>query len=233
MGTYINNADIEACAHELQVSIWKQRGTLCPMGIVDPVDMLDPEFAACVLGVSYEVHDSLGNRFNGNGVRVEIAGLIDRQAGKIAVSSRFHPDVVRFTGAHEIGHWLLHGDKVMHKDLPVKGLTVGRYVRPQLEREADHFAAFLLMPRKLVTARLEMYFSTRSPIVFDEGTAFALRPDDPESLLSPDDGSFERALAIASCESYRGKHFHSLAKQFHVSVPTMAIQLSECGLIQA
>ena len=215
------------------MSIWKQRGTLRPMGVVDPVDMLDPEFAASVLGVSYEEHNSLGNRFNKNGASVEIAGLIDRQAGKIAVSSRFHPDVVRFTGAHEIGHWLLHDDKVMHKDLPVKGLATGRYIRPQFEREADHFAAFLLMPRKLVTARLEMYFSTRSPIIFDENTAFALRPDDPESLLRPDNGSLDRALVIASCESYRGKRFHSLAKQFHVSVTTMAIQLNEFGLIQA
>ena len=42
-----------------------------------------------------------------------------------------------FTIAHEIGHW------VLHKDL------IGQH-SPQMEREADKFATYLLMPEKIV-----------------------------------------------------------------------------------
>ncbi|MBD3879293.1 MAG: ImmA/IrrE family metallo-endopeptidase [Quinella sp. 1Q5] len=42
-----------------------------------------------------------------------------------------------FTIAHELGHW------VLHKDL------IGEHT-PQMEREADKFATYLLMPEKMI-----------------------------------------------------------------------------------
>jgi len=145
---------------------------------------------------------------------------------------RFPQETIRFTGAHEIGHWLLHPKEVMHRDRPVKGLVVEASSRPAQEKEADYFAACFLMPRRLVTKALESTFSVRSPFIFDDTASFHLRPDDLESLLRPDDGAWDRAVSLASAESYSGRHFHSLAKQFRVSVSTMAIRLKELELIR-
>jgi Zn-dependent peptidase ImmA (M78 family) len=227
----MNKLEIECKAQELQVHIWQQRRRLWPEGIPCPVDMLDPEIAANVLGVNFEYHEELG-RFGFHGTRFEIAGLLDRQACKIAVSRKFSPETIRFTGAHEIGHWLLHPGQVMHRDRPIKGLDSETSSRAPQEKDADYFAACFVMPRRLVTTAFESTFSVNVPFIFDDATAFRLCPNDPDSLLRPDSGSLDRALSLASAQSYGGRYFKSLSKQFRVSVTTMAIRLNELELIQ-
>ncbi|MDP1939310.1 MAG: ImmA/IrrE family metallo-endopeptidase [Gallionella sp.] len=222
---------IESTARDVHKLIWKQKNQIWPARVPHPFEMLEPEIAAHALGIRYEFHPEL-ILLNRRSSKSEVAGLLDRQAGKIAVADQFPEETIRFTGAHEIGHWLLHPDETMHRDRPIKGLIGGMGDRPTKEKEADYFAACFLMPRKLVIDAFESTFMTQVPFVFDDAAAFWLCPSDPESLLRADHGSLDRALALATAQSYGGRHFNSLAKQFRVSVTTMAIRLNELGLIE-
>ncbi|NOU01030.1 MAG: ImmA/IrrE family metallo-endopeptidase [Gallionella sp.] len=224
---------IESEARKLQVQIWTEhRATRCsdaPITLSELVSLFDPEVAAYHLGVGFEYHEKIVP-FGVRNVNFEIAGLIDRQAGKIAISRKFSAETIRFTGAHEIGHWILHPQQVLHRDRPIKGLASEISRRLPQEQEADYFAACFLMPRKLVQQSLENIFNVKVPFEFNEQTSFWLCPSDPESLLWPEN-SLDRALALASVNSYRGKHFTSLAKQFQVSSASMAIRLQELNLV--
>jgi Zn-dependent peptidase ImmA (M78 family) len=222
---------IESAARDVHKLIWKQKNQIWAERMPPPFEMLEPEIAACALGVRYEFHPEL-ILLNHRSSKSEVAGLLDRQAGKIAVADQFPEETIRFTGAHEIGHWVLHPDETMHRDRPIKGLLGGMGHRPLKEKEADYFAACFLMPRKLVIDAFELTFRTQVPFVFDDAAAFWLCPSDPESLLRADYGSLDRALSLATAQSYGGRHFNSLAKQFRVSVTTMAIRLNELGLIE-
>jgi Zn-dependent peptidase ImmA (M78 family) len=92
----------------------------------------------------------------------DISGFIFRQGEKaiIGVNSANAPVRQRFTIAHELGHYLIHtqgADKVhvdrlfdikFRDDLSSQGTDSD-------EREANFFAAELLMPRKFIKADLE------------------------------------------------------------------------------
>jgi hypothetical protein len=56
-----------------------------------------------------------------------------------------HERRLRFTIAHEIGHFLLHGEHAIAERGGATNLATARH-----EREADQFAAELLMPAELV-----------------------------------------------------------------------------------
>lgn len=78
----------------------------------------------------------------------DFSGLLIRKDGHalIGVNSSEAPVRQRFTIAHEIAHFLLHPRKDAFVDFR-KEQTAGAAKPPQ-EREADMFAAALLMPRK-------------------------------------------------------------------------------------
>jgi len=228
----MNKNDIEQHARNLQLRILEQLGELFPGRTeISLVEILDPAIAARVLEIRYEQPYEL--RLSGlQATRSEVAGLINRQAKKIAVATKFPVETARFTGAHEIGHWLLHPNEIMHRDRPIRGLSVESYSRPRFEREADYFSACFLVPRKRLLKAFQTTLRTNVPFIFDDNTSFMLCPNDAESLLRAEEGSLDRALALASATSYAGRHFNSLASQFGVSVTTMAIRLKEVGLIQ-
>jgi Zn-dependent peptidase ImmA (M78 family) len=74
-----------------------------------------------------------------------ISGFISREgdAWVLGVNSLHHPNRQRFTIAHEIGHFLLHRDHGSFHD----GLLFRRDDElNQQEREANQFAALVLMP---------------------------------------------------------------------------------------
>jgi Zn-dependent peptidase ImmA (M78 family) len=87
----------------------------------------------------------------------DLSGMLVRERDQriISVQKRHGVARKRFTIAHELGHLLMHPgrpiiaetDKLMHIDLRTK--TPG-YANPQEEREANQFAAALLMPAELV-----------------------------------------------------------------------------------
>lgn len=86
-----------------------------------------------------------------------IAGLFDPHTQTILVNINDHPKRQRFTIAHELGHALLHADKL--KNNPDLGIYYRKskdsYESPDEhniteEKEANHFAAHILMPEKLL-----------------------------------------------------------------------------------
>ncbi|MBL7837215.1 MAG: ImmA/IrrE family metallo-endopeptidase [Bacteroidetes bacterium] len=82
---------------------------------------------------------------------------------RIAINSEHNILRQRFTIAHELGHYVLHrneeslfidkGEKVMYRDLKS---TSGEYRR---EREANAFAAALLMPEDLIDKEVRLYLN--------------------------------------------------------------------------
>ncbi|MCZ6802558.1 MAG: ImmA/IrrE family metallo-endopeptidase [Proteobacteria bacterium] len=227
----MNNLEIEKASRKLLGEIWSSRTSIWPDKNLDPINILDPALAAECLGINYELSEDLGI-FGDCGNRFEVAGSLDRDIKKILISRRFNLAIRRFTGAHEIGHWLLHSGKIKHRDKPIGGLDNRITKRPFEEREADYFAACFLMPRKLIKEHFENTFLTKAPLVFDDTTAFWLCPSDPDSLLRANIDSLDRALSIASAESFGGRHINSLANQFRVSATSMAIRIQELGLIK-
>lgn len=221
--------DIKAKVAELHREIWRDQKTLWngkPSGLIT---MLEPEIAAQVLRVHFAYYEDL-SRFGDRKERFEIAGLIDRQAGRIAVSKKFPSEIARFTGGHELGHWCLHTGEIMLRDRPLKGLSHDKEPRPPLEKEADYFAACFLVPEKLTISIFEKNFGTK-PLALNDDSAFWLSNGEPDSLFETEPGSLAFALAVATATSYKGQHFDSLAKQFRVSNTTMAIRLKELQLL--
>jgi len=83
----------------------------------------------------------------------------------IGVESDQYGPRARFTVAHELGHHLLRHHNRFHVDLatlPSEGSGEGRLYDGRLEREANDFAANLLMPATLVRMRFAVTPSARA-----------------------------------------------------------------------
>jgi len=89
----------------------------------------------------------------------DISGVlvIDENGGTIGYNPNESNVRKRFSIAHELGHFILHSKKnssgmFMDRLLFRKNISVGEYNSKEevIEREANHFAASLLMPAKLV-----------------------------------------------------------------------------------
>jgi len=76
----------------------------------------------------------------------DFSGFVLRKdgAGLIGINSSESPRRQRFTIAHELGHFFLHPSKEAFVDYRQNGK---KQIRTLKEREADLFAASLLMPR--------------------------------------------------------------------------------------
>ena len=94
-----------------------------------------------------EIARGLGARIS-RAPSTEFSGLLIRKHGMalIGVNSSEAPARQRFTIAHEIGHLVLHPQKDAFVDFRKE--RSGGEPKPLREREADMFAAALLMPRK-------------------------------------------------------------------------------------
>lgn len=221
---------IQLKAHDLHKQVWFRQNDLWPEDRPPLIDMLHPNEACRLLNISYEEHEELG-KFGYRENKFEIAGIIDRQAKKIAVSNRFKRESIRFTAAHELGHWVLHTHKVMHRDRPINEKDSLNNNRPQIEIDADYFAACYLMPPKLLAEEFKKRF-LNIPLHIDENTAFWLDQYDHNSLLYADEDSLDREICVSSCENFNGVPFDSLAGFFKVSKTAMAIRLKELNLVK-
>lgn len=85
----------------------------------------------------------------GNFGRSDISGAYDKKNRTIYVAQSDPYSRKAFTIAHEIGHYVLHEDKEMETFFRVDALKFGGK-KPDMEQEADWFAASLLMPKKIV-----------------------------------------------------------------------------------
>jgi Zn-dependent peptidase ImmA (M78 family) len=228
----METARIERDAHSVHREIWLRRHNIWPMGLPPVEAMLSPHIAARVLDLEYDVREAI----SGDGSRqfgAEAGGFLDRGRGIIAISAKCSYEVQRYTGAHEVGHAVMHpwiGDKVVHRDLPV-GSASG-YSRAPHEREADYFAACYLMPRKLVEKELAARFGSKKPLPRDETVAFHLRVVDTRGFFSASADSLMFASIVARAQSFGRGPFKPLTSHFGVSAKAMAIRLQELGLIE-
>ncbi len=226
----MKNFQIESAAQLLQRQIWRERDILLPGNANDPFALLCPEVAANAIGVELDYREELG-RFGAGSDKFEVAGILDRQSRRIAISKRFQPETMRFTAGHELGHWVLHSAHNMFRDRPVKGRLWDHSPRSPQEQEADYFSACFFVPARLLSTSFRGRFGSTVPLPLNDESAFWLTSGRPELLTHSGSGRLDFAIAVSSCQSFGGQRFASLAKQFNVSVTTMAIRLGETGLI--
>jgi Zn-dependent peptidase ImmA (M78 family) len=219
--------EIERRAIRLQKSIWKYRKQIWPDNTpTNPIDMLDPLVALRLIGYNSDLDETLGQFYSG-GKLIEVAGTIDKYLKQIHISRKFPEHTRRYTAAHELGHALLHETSGLHRDRPLDGTTISRNA---VEFEADKFAAFFLMPEKLVKTNFKRFFLMEK-FTLSETTAHALGMGTYESLMKKFNSLRQLSRALASAEHYNGLQFISLAKQFHVTNEAMAIRLEELELL--
>ena len=192
----MNEEKIREAVGWLHKEIWEGKELLWPDRQPTPIQMLRPEVAAHILGFDYNELPNLGSpRFSRQKYRA--AGILNRPANRIAVSLEYPSHVRRFTGAHEVGHCMLHDDEVMHRDMPLDGTPKSGH--PPKEREANYFAACFLIPARLLTQAFTAQFGFKGPFPFNDTTCYHLNPTDPWSLLEAEDDSLDREIALARC----------------------------------
>lgn len=100
-------------------------------------------------GLEIEIKD-FGDKFN------NISGYIKPETRTIFVNSRDPENRRKFTIAHELGHWILHRDKLEsepEKYAILYRIPLGRTQDDPVEQEANCFAANLLVPEEMLVAR--------------------------------------------------------------------------------
>jgi IrrE N-terminal-like domain len=219
--------DIEKKVDAIHKLIWRNRHKIWLNPPSNPIELLDPLKAIEVLGFKVSVEPSIGE-IRVNGKVVEAAGILDNETRNVRLSRNYKPEVIRFTGAHELGHILLHEQSGLHRDRPVDGVSRNR---DALEFQADVFASRFLMPSKLLKTHFNSRFLTQS-FVLNEDTASAFRMGSYNELRFNIKSRRDLSRFLASVGQYNGLRFVSLAEQFKVSIETMAIRLEELDLTQ-
>ncbi|MGO9294192.1 MAG: ImmA/IrrE family metallo-endopeptidase [Streptosporangiaceae bacterium] len=110
---------------------------------IDQSAIIDP-FAAI---------DQLGLALNITKLDNLLGAVIPQGDGGVLITSERSPAIQRYTAAHEIGHWILHGHELrMDRETEVLG-------RPssEMEREAQLFAGYFLMPPPLLNQAIAAY----------------------------------------------------------------------------
>ncbi len=173
--------EIQQLARDLLIQIWENRKTLFSDHMSRrPIDMLDPVIALELQGYQVEISGALGPIIGQENLS-NIAGLIDKQNRRVFLSSKFPPATRNFTAAHELGHAVMHDLVGMHRDRPLDGASSSNDPK---EREAEKFAAYFLMPEKLVKKVFESIFG-QAPFVLTEETRFALAGSLPNENWAP------------------------------------------------
>ena len=231
---------VRAKATEFLRDLWRRRRAIWHPSPVSPDDIFPLDVRAVAekgLRIRFEDPESIPptTPIPARLVPVQTAGFIDRTGGRIVVAQEFQSTYRRFTGAHEIGHWLLHPKLTYHRDRPLKGNERLIPQRPPEEYEADVFAAELLMPSKYLrncfTARFRDAIRISS---LDETTVFWLSGRRPSTGRIPDLASHGKrylALQVATCRFFASQHFDSIADRFGVSPTAAAIRLEELRLV--
>lgn len=230
VGKPLSYKHIENIVRNLQIEVWENRHRIWKEKVPEnKIDVLDPAVVFDCLGYHFEVAATLGHKETYNGI-IEVAGYIDKSEMYAGVSAQFPPQTRNFTAAHELGHAFLHDASGLHRDRPLDGSSL-QGPRPRVEREADKFASYFLMPEKIVRDVFADYFSTER-FTINEDTAFALIGTSSESLKSRCRTLRDLARILASAEHYGGRFFNSIASRFHVSIEAMAIRLEELELLE-
>ena len=208
--------------------MWRHQADLFPdQQIVNPVEVIDPIVGLASIGYRTELVASIG-QYPFEGKTMEVAGTIDRSEKVIRISQRFSPEIQNYTAAHELAHAILHEGMGLHRDRAPDG-SLGRVARAPIEREADKFAAYFLMPEKHVRIAFVRVFKADT-FVLNEATAFALNSE-LDTLRSKCKTKRDLSMLLSCATRFDGDHIRSLCEQFNVSPVAMAIRLEELSLI--
>lgn len=224
--TKVKHDDIESLARRIQNSLWKYKDLI--WSVKEPnnlLGVLKPEKVIKLLRYTFHKVDTLGV----NEQNEEIAGIINNNDFTITISSMYKPNVVNFTTAHELGHALLHNKIELHRDLPLDG-AFSETNRSIEEIQADKFAAYFLMPKKIVIQLFQELFRT-DRIGINEETALALNYRSLDEFRKNIHSRRDLSRIIADCQYYNFSHFKSISRIFQVSIEAMAIRLEELDLI--
>lgn len=223
-------AAIEAMTVRLQRAMWNNKDWLWKNDTPDgPFGVLDPSKALKCFDLTVHHATTLG-QYVSRGRMIEVAGQIDQPAKVVSISEQFPKETQNFTTAHELGHYLLHTQSVLHRDRP---LNVFRITEPRDSEEwqADKFASYFLMPTKLLKNTFSRLFLTEHFRITEE-TAFALNEQSTRALRNKCKDLRGLARLLAKATSYNGAHFYPLSERFTVSVEAMAIRLEELELLE-
>lgn len=83
----------------------------------------------------------------------EISGVFYKKEGKLflGVNSTHPKRRQRFTIAHELGHYILHSDDILHYNEKIEDVYFrADKIQSKEESIANHFAAEILMPAELI-----------------------------------------------------------------------------------
>jgi hypothetical protein len=159
----------------------------------------------------------------------DVHGALWMRDQKIGVDTSLDPTVnprkrgrYHFTLAHEAGHWRLHRKyyledvtqgRLFGDDLAKPAYVCRSSEKPSVEKQADMFAANLLMPRKMVYAAWDAWRGGPAAVSIAE-----LRADRP-------------AAAEMADEDLMAEFCRPLAATFQVSPEAMRIRLNELELL--
>ena len=137
-----NNKDIESKSLDLLESYGRDRN-IKAVPPVDPIDIIEH--------LGYDVVYRNDGIYEDKNI---LGGLnIDKKNVEVNEKANTHEGRENFTLAHEIGHILLHSERISlnnNEKLCRTEAGIDINTPDQLEWEADKFAAFLLMPTKNV-----------------------------------------------------------------------------------
>ncbi|TAJ96854.1 MAG: ImmA/IrrE family metallo-endopeptidase [Reyranella sp.] len=174
-----------------------------------------------------------------SGASSEILGAMEFSNNRILIDHSLDPSLFphrlgrfRYSVAHEIGHWRLHRGKVLQsqkksKQPPIICRDPGRQKMPTIERQAEYFASFLLLPGD----RVSDAWGSKPPFVFD---VFGHGSPELRSLWMSTraDSILTRSLFASECEKRFEEIAAPLAWKFEVSKQAMCIRLEGMGLIR-
>lgn len=216
--------------------LWRPSASARVSALPVPIESIVREFLSIQLD-EFEDDDLAMGSPSPKAVSVKLGGYCDRLAQTIGVAARLPTGVRRFTIAHELGHWLLHDSTVAFREMAINGHESRHQGRSPVEREADLFAAEILMPEKQIRAAFGMRFGTNKIVVADldeefrDAAAEALqRPVHLREFYAKD--AYFAAMAAGRLFTFRGRAFQPLFQLFGVSSSALGARLAHLGLVR-
>jgi hypothetical protein len=232
---FLTKEAIAASAGGLLNAYWASVGSV-PRTPVPVEEILEQH-----LRLSFGFAD-LRERFGGE----DVLGALWVEEREVLVDERLDPDLrrgaeprLRFTLAHEIGHWELHRhllartsqiDLLGHAPPPPSLVCRSADSRVPIEWQADRFAADLLMPAQMVREHWLKHIGRSDGLAYEDfrNSRYGQRP--PSRGLTR--LGFVAQRVIEAPQSY---FFEQVARvfapSFGVSIQAMRIRLEDLGLL--
>jgi Zn-dependent peptidase ImmA (M78 family) len=157
----------------------------------DPMEIIRKHWDSRPVPIETIINE-IGLEFDREYLDDDISGFIERKADgtyRIVVNAWHAPTRQRFTAAHELGHYIYHrellgdgvGDNRAYRaDGPAKP---NPNIRPVHERQANSFAANVLMPRHVLASLGDQTVSTLANSFGVSPEAMRIRLGRPQPLI--------------------------------------------------